>query len=114
MFKTKVLIFIVSLFFLSTMAVIASAPKGAENINVNGGSKGNVPFPHKMHQDVLQDCQICHDTFPQEMGVIKKLKESGDLKKKQVMNAVCLDCHKKNKKAGKDYGPISCSGCHKR
>lgn len=111
--KTKVLVFIAVLIFFGAVMVIASGPKGAENFELNGGSKGDIPFPHSMHQTVLEDCTVCHDTFPKEMDIIKTMKTKGELKKKQVMNTVCLDCHKKNKKAGKDYGPISCSGCHK-
>jgi hypothetical protein len=29
-----------------------------------------------------------------------------------VMNKTCLKCHRNLKKAGKAYGPVSCSKCH--
>ncbi|MBF0378505.1 MAG: cytochrome c3 family protein [Desulfamplus sp.] len=102
---------------LSFMIFIASFVSAAENrggatLTVDGGSKGSITFPHKAHQDGLKDCNICHSTFPQELGVIKKLKDKKELDKKKVMNEVCLKCHKEYKAASKPYGPINCNGCH--
>ena len=74
---------------------------GAEDITLEGGSKGKVPFPHRRHQDNLKDCNICHDTFPQSIGAIDDYKSQGKLKKKQVMNKLCTKCHKAEKRAGK-------------
>ena len=36
------------------------------------------------------------------------------LEKKHVMNKLCIKCHKAEKKAGKPYGPTTCSKCHIR
>ena len=106
---------LMTLLVLSMAAIVtASANNGAEKITVDGGSKGEVEFTHKNHQDRLEDCMVCHDVFPQELGVIKKMKSEKKLKRKQVMNDVCLACHKADKKAGKAYGPTSCNKCHSK
>ena len=85
---------------------------GDENIEMEGGKRGKVPFPHHQHQKSLSDCQICHSVFPQESGSIEKLKAEGKLKKKYVMNKLCTKCHKQKKKAGLKSGPTSCAKCH--
>ncbi len=108
----KHFLIIAGLILFAAVIVTASEKTGAKEITVDGGSKGDINFPHKVHQDNLKDCMICHDTFPQELDVIKKMKKEKELKRKQVMNAVCLKCHKEYKKAGKEYGPTKCSGCH--
>jgi hypothetical protein len=86
--------------------------KGAANIEIDGGKKGKVPFPHRQHQERLVDCKICHSVFPQKPGSIKELKGQGKLKKKYVMNKLCTKCHKAKKKAGQKSGPTKCSKCH--
>ena len=84
--------------------------KGAEIILLSGGKMRDVHFPHHRHQDVLGDCNICHDLFPQKLGSIKELKNQGKLKKKQVMQEHCINCHRKMKATGQNTGPISCPG----
>ena len=91
-----------------------SAENGTENMVLEGGTRGKVPFPHRTHQTVLGDCAACHDLFPQEAGSIERLKKAGDLKKKQVMNVSCVKCHKSMKKQGGQAGPTTCSKCHIR
>ena len=86
--------------------------KGAANIEIDGGKKGKVPFPHRQHQERLVDCKICHSVFPKKPGSIKELKAQGKLKKKYVMNKLCTKCHKEIKKAGRKTGPTKCSKCH--
>ena len=90
----------------------ATENQGAENIELAGGKRGNVPFPHRLHQKNLGDCQICHSVFPQEPGAIQELKAQGALKKKYVMNKLCTKCHKEKKKAGQGSGPTTCKKCH--
>lgn len=92
----------------------AAQDKGAEKIVLEGGKTGNVPFPHKLHQDKLDNCDVCHSVFPQEKGSIEKLKAEGELKKKQVMNTQCLKCHRDAKKAGEASGPTGCTTCHEK
>jgi hypothetical protein len=95
-------------------ADFASENKGAEIILINGGKMRDIHFPHHRHQNVLGDCNVCHDLFPARAGSITELKEQGKLKKKQVMEDHCIDCHKKRKAAGKKTGPTSCARCHKK
>lgn len=101
---------------LISIALVASAlameNKGAEHIRIVAGSRGEVPFPHYLHQGILGDCQICHALFPQEPGSIGRLKKEGHLEKKQVMNKLCVKCHKLQAKMGNPSGPKTCSKCH--
>ncbi|MDY6904597.1 MAG: cytochrome c3 family protein [Thermodesulfobacteriota bacterium] len=96
------------------LAVVAMAAteknRGAANITIPA-TKGDVAFPHQTHQTVLDDCNACHNLFPQEAGSIVQLKESGNLRRMQVMKQ-CLDCHRELTKAGKKAGPVSCNDCH--
>jgi hypothetical protein len=90
----------------------AAENKGAEKIELYGGTRGNVPFPHRRHQEKLGDCQICHSVFPQQAGIIETLKADGKLKQKYVMNKLCTKCHRKKKRAGQAAGPTTCTKCH--
>ncbi len=72
--------------------------KGAESIEIDGGTRGKIRFPHHRHQENLGDCTICHSVFPQKPGSIEELKAQGKLKKKYVMNKLCTKCHKEKKK----------------
>ncbi len=85
---------------------------GAAEIILEGGTSGNVHFPHQRHQVKLVDCAICHSTYPQKAGAIEELKAQGKLAKKQVMNEQCTKCHKEKKQAGEKAGPTTCTTCH--
>ncbi|MDY6824520.1 MAG: cytochrome c3 family protein [Thermodesulfobacteriota bacterium] len=89
---------------------IAEKNMGAANITIPA-TKGNVAFPHQSHQTTLDDCNACHNLFPQKAGSIVKMKESGDLRRMQVMKQ-CLECHRELAKAGEKAGPVSCNDCH--
>jgi hypothetical protein len=109
------MLLLVSLQILGSGAIalgVASENKGTQDILLEGGKRGHVPFPHYRHQENLQDCQICHSVFEQKSGSIEKLKAQGNLKKKYVMNKLCTQCHKQTKKAGKKSGPTTCAKCH--
>ncbi|MFC1876305.1 cytochrome c3 family protein [Thermodesulfobacteriota bacterium] len=99
--------------FISTIS-LAVENKGAEKIQIDAGSRGAVPFMHRPHQDRLGDCNVCHTMFPQEPQSLAKLKKSGQMKPKDVMNKLCIKCHKAEKKAGNNAGPTTCSKCHIR
>jgi hypothetical protein len=86
--------------------------KGAKEIELKAGKRGNVYFPHRSHQERLGDCNICHSVFEQKPGIIEELKAQGKLKKKYVMNKLCTKCHKQKKKAGEKSGPTTCKKCH--
>ena len=92
----------------------ADQNKGAASIEINAGKRGNVQFPHRQHQDRLDDCKICHSVFPQKSGSIAELKAEGKLKKKYVMNKLCTKCHKEKKRAGQKSGPTTCTKCHQK
>ena len=114
--KTKLsvaLISIVAIVVGSTVAFSGNDQnKGADSIEIDGGTRGKVPFPHRQHQERIVDCKICHSVFPQNPGSIKELKGQGKLKKKYVMNKLCTKCHKETKKAGRKTGPTTCTKCH--
>jgi len=101
---------------LLTAGWIADADQkpGAVQMELFGGKRGKVPFPHRRHQTTLNDCGLCHSLYPQEAGVIEAFKARGDLKRKQVMNKQCTACHKERKRAGEKTGPTSCAKCHQR
>lgn len=96
------------------IAIAADENKGAEQMTLNGGSRGNVDFPHLRHQETLTGCMTCHDMFPQTPGIIDQYKAEGKLKSKQVMNKLCVSCHRAMDRDGKKTGPTSCSKCHNK
>jgi len=109
---TPVAVALLMAFALPATAV--AAKQGAEEMTLFGGSRGKVPFPHAQHQARLNDCNICHSVFPQEVDAMRKMKQNGTLKPKKVMNLQCIKCHKTDRRAGKPHGPVTCSTCHVR
>ena len=108
------------LFFLLTAAlmlvssiVFAEQNKGAADIRIFAGDKGDVPFPHLKHQTALVDCNKCHNLFPQTTASIQEYQKNGKLKKKQVMDQ-CRECHRIMAEAGQKTGPTSCAKCHQK
>ena len=89
-----------------------SPNRGAAQIVLPGGSSGNVPFPHHRHQENQADCMTCHELFPQEPGSVEQLKSEGKLQAKQVMNKLCVKCHRELKRANQPSGPVTCKTCH--
>ncbi len=86
---------------------------GPAELTLTMMKKNPVPFPHKKHQEALEDnCMACHDLFPKELGGIERLKGEKVLKSKQVMNKHCIKCHKARKKEKLSAGPTSCKACH--
>lgn len=85
---------------------------GSEKMMLFGGVRGNVPFSHRLHQDRLNDCDLCHSVFPRVSGTIEEMKKKAVLKKKQVMNDLCVKCHRDKKKNELESGPTTCSRCH--
>lgn len=113
--KAKSLVLLVGVLLVAAIAIAAEVNKGAADITLNGGTMGNIAFPHQGHQTALKDaCMSCHDMFAQETGIIDKLKAENKLGKKDVMNKKCINCHKAKKNEGVKSGPTSCSECHKK
>jgi hypothetical protein len=100
------------LFILVVSGLAQTQNTGAAEIVLEGGTSGNVRFPHRQHQEKLVDCATCHAAFPQKAGAIEELKAQGKLAKKQIMNEQCTKCHKEKKQAGEKAGPTTCTTCH--
>ena len=98
--------------WVSSAGAAETSERGAAQIVMEGGKSGKVPFPHHLHQENQADCMACHALFPQESGVVERLKSEGQLKAKQVMNKLCVKCHRERKKANQPSGPVSCKTCH--
>jgi hypothetical protein len=111
--KTRRLLVLFACAALIASAAAAVENNGAAQIDISA-SRGTVSFPHHQHQEKVMDCNICHTLFPQEANAINKLKADGRLKPKQVMNKLCINCHRAEKNAGKAGGPTICSQCHSR
>ncbi len=110
--KRKIFVLIIFNFTLFVSLVGIARDRGAKDIVINGGKKGDIPFQHHLHQDTLSDCNVCHSIFPQKKSIIKELKDKGRIKKKEIMD-VCKNCHKVKKKAGGKTGPTWwCKSCH--
>lgn len=105
--------FVVFVLLYGGVIVAGIEKKGPEQITLDGGQRGVVDFPHRQHQTTLGDCNICHNIFPQKLGVIQDLKDQGRLAKKRVMN-YCIGCHRNRVKQGQKAGPTSCLKCHKK
>lgn len=108
----KVLCAALVMMLCGVFSAMAVENKGATQIDIDGGSRGIVHFPHHEHQNTLKDCQKCHTLFPQEQHSIEKLKKEGKLVKQQVMKELCIKCHKATKETGSKSGPTTCSKCH--
>jgi hypothetical protein len=100
-------------FIFHTTFSLATPVNGAESIILEGGKRGNILFPHGIHQGVTVDCLPCHSIFSKEPKIIVKMKSDGKLKKKVVMN-MCKGCHRELAGKGEKAGPTSCRGCHKK
>lgn len=99
--------------FLICLPATAQQDTGPEEMVLEGGRTGDVSFPHRVHQNALdQKCEVCHDLFPQKKGSIQELIDQGKLKNKEIMNKHCVKCHRETKREGKQTGPISCTHCH--
>jgi c(7)-type cytochrome triheme protein len=113
--KLLSLTFLFFALILGSGSAVDAENKGAEEILLNGGTSGPVPFPHQRHQEIIGDCMVCHSLFPQQSRAIDELKRQEKLAKKQVMNQSCTQCHRAKQAAGESkYGPITCSQCHRK
>jgi len=112
----KIVLLITSIFMLTVVGACAdSEDKGAETITFEKGRMPAVVFPHRLHQEKLDNnCNACHDLFPKQKGIIKQMISQGKLKKQQVMNSKCIKCHNERKNEGLAAGPTKCTQCHVR
>ena len=110
--KIGVAVTVMMAIFMAAMVSVAQENKGSASLTITVQGKGDVKIPHQKHQEVLKDCKVCHDVFPQKAGAINELKAAGKIQKKQVMNTQCIKCHNEKKNAGLKSGPLTCSTCH--
>jgi cytochrome c-type protein NrfB len=110
--KRTGLMMLVSILLLAA-ALAAERNMGAPTLVIPAGIKPDVTLPHAVHQTALENCDRCHNLFPQAAGSIAQMKESGALKKMQVMKQ-CRECHKEMTEAGKKAGPVNCDECHRK
>ncbi len=110
--KIKTVLTVLLILCFVGSAAVAIQNEGSKEIKLDGGKKGAVSFPHHMHQNTIEDCNVCHSLFPKSKGAIKESIAKKKLKKKQIMKKTCLKCHRANKKAGEAHGPTKCSSCH--
>ncbi len=64
--------------------------------------KGTVTFTHAEHGKKME-CSVCHTTATPEKITIENKKQG---------HALCLTCHKAEKKQGNKAAPTSCKQCH--
>ncbi|MUM77721.1 cytochrome C [Pseudodesulfovibrio sp. F-1] len=103
--------------------VTMKAPDGVEM------TRTEVVFPHKAHEGLGIDCFVCHHTNDSKDSITgcsvdgchSVVDLSKDGKKDPTgfyaafhgkSDASCLQCHKNEKKAGKNP-PVACKDCHK-
>ncbi len=87
---------LIAMFALSVFAV----PAFASDVITFPALNGKVTFPHKAHQELLKDCQKCHDSAAG--GAISGFD-------KDMAHKTCKGCHTEMKQ-----GPVTCGGCHKK
>jgi hypothetical protein len=83
------------------------ANKGRREIILPLKEAKAVHVDHFEHQEKAAPCESCHGLFPQEEGVVARLKGSGKLERGQVMRQ-CRGCHQERK-----TGANECGGCHR-
>lgn len=111
----KILFFLLCLVLWAATGIAARSSaenQGAETLSIHAGRRGEVTFPHRQHQERIGDCMVCHSLFPQKPNSIEDLKAVGTLARKQVMNKLCVKCHRDKRIKGEPSGPTSCNTCH--
>lgn len=97
---------------LLTLPVGGVENNGPEEMILHGGNRGDVSFNHRRHQEKVGDCHTCHSLFPKVRDGIQTQIAEGKLAGKQVMNKLCVKCHREKREAGAPSGPVSCNTCH--
>jgi hypothetical protein len=116
----KKIVYLIITMLVVSLAIWVNADEGQVNIGkeiivIEKGRMPQVTFPHRMHQQKLNnDCALCHDLFPMQAGIIKTMVTQEKLRDQQVMNSKCLKCHKERKNEGLAAGPTKCTECHVR
>lgn len=76
-------------------------------------------FLHSDHPELA--CAGCHHNFTDQAGYEncltchKRISTTEAMRIDRVFHAFCGDCHRADKHAGKEFGPIDdCNGCHRK
>ncbi|MDI6687292.1 MAG: hypothetical protein QME06_03625, partial [Desulfobacterales bacterium] len=62
--KARTIMSIIAIIIFTCATAVAVENQGAKDIALDGGKKGNVDFPHHLHQNATGSCNACHDLFP--------------------------------------------------
>jgi c(7)-type cytochrome triheme protein len=110
--RMKTIALLVAVAFICTLGVaLAAAPKPPQTVVLKGPTKPAVDFNHKKHAETLKiACTECHHKYVNGKNVWKQGKPMG---LKEALHKNCIDCHKKEKAAGKK-APTMCNECHKK
>jgi len=103
---------------ISSQAVKTTAPPSTEAPLLSSAvlvdMYGPASFGHELHQQVVQDCTLCHhhsgSSFPPCRQCHGEPFNPEDLSKPglaHVYHLRCISCHKENQ-----IGPTDCTGCH--
>jgi hypothetical protein len=128
--RMKTIALLVAVAFICTLGVaLAAAPKPPQTVVLKGPTKPAVDFNHKKHAETLKiACTECHHKYVNGKNVWKQgdpvqkcdachtLNAAPGAKPmglKEALHKNCIDCHKKEKAAGKK-APTMCNECHKK
>ena len=124
--KSLILLVVTALTLSLALAVSMSiaSEKGDAEITLNADGKKPAIFPHKEHQDRLNDCGACHHYVDKDVrtpsvdaSTVAKCDSchNADFANeklrtwKDIGHGLCKDCHTKNKDTG---APTKCNACH--
>ena len=85
---------------LASLLFVAAAPALAIEKITFPNRLGEVVFPHKKHQDALNECRRCHPTGVGRIPGFGKV---------MAHAKGCKGCHEEMKR-----GPVVCKGCHSK
>lgn len=101
---------VLALFVVALFSAVVSAEM-KDSYEFSGGAMGKVAFPHKLHQEKLGDCKVCHhkDEAGKEQDCSKCHTKDSKVKAKDAFHNSCKKCHTEQGK-----GPKGCKDCHKK
>ncbi len=79
------------------LMLLCTACFAGEDIKELPASAGKISFPHRHHQELINDCLKCHEKGPGKIAELNR----------EWAHRTCTGCHQKMEK-----GPVSCKGCH--
>jgi hypothetical protein len=97
--------------FVAVVISTAVSAASKDSYEFKGGSFGKVAFSHKIHQEKLNDCKVCHhkDEPGKEVGCVGCHTKESKVNTKAAFHDSCIKCHKE-----KSQGPKGCKDCHKK